>query len=123
MSQCRISRLGLLFTLLALMAQLASGAAVPRTEAVATLTNAATICHADETSDQAPPAQHHPASCPICPLCVSLSAPALALAIHPALPTPSVIIAACSVVLPPATAPPAIDVLAARPRGPPAILT
>jgi hypothetical protein len=123
MSQRRISPFGLLFTLLALMAQLASGAAVLRTEAVATLANATIICHADETSDQAPPTQHHPADCLICPLCVSLSAPAFSLTVHPTLPTPRVMVVARSVVLPPATAPPAIVVLAARSRGPPTILT
>ena len=123
MSQRRISPLGLLFTLLALLAQLASGAIVPRMEVVTALGDATTICHTDETSDRAPPVPHHPADCPICPLCVSLSAPAFALTAHPTLPTPRVIVVARSVVLPPATAPPAIVVLAARPRGPPTILT
>jgi hypothetical protein len=123
MSQRRIFRPGLLFTLLAILAQLASGTAVQRTETLASLANATTICHSDETSDQAPVAPRHPADCPICPLCVPLSAPGIALTVQVALPAPRVMVIARSVVLPPATAPPAIVVSAARPRGPPTILT
>src|SRR5579864_2942070 len=123
MSQRRILGPGLLFTLLALMAQLASGAVVQRTEAIASLANAVTLCHSDNPSGEAPSAPHHPADCPICPLCVPLSAPTLALTVQPVLPVPRLVVVARSVVLPPATAPPAIVVSAARPRGPPAILT
>jgi hypothetical protein len=122
MSQRRNSPLGLLFTLLALVAQLASGAIVPRMEAVAAIADATTICHAHETSDEAPPAPHNPPACPICPLCVSLSGAAFALTPHRTLPTPRVVVVAPAVVLPPATAPPTTVVLAARPRGPPTIL-
>jgi len=118
----RTSASGLLLALLALAMQLAFGAVVPRIEIASTLAGATAICHADETSDQAPPAPHHPADCPICPLCVSLSGPAFALTAHPALPTPRVVMVAPAVVLPPATAPPSTVVLAARPRGPPTIL-
>jgi len=123
MIQRRISPLGLLFTLLALMAQLGSGAVVPRMEVMTALGDVTAICHADETSDQAPPVPHHPADCPICPLCVSLSAAAFAIMADPVLPTPRLVIVAPAVILPPATAPPATLVLAARPRGPPALLT
>jgi hypothetical protein len=116
MSQHRNSPLGMLFALLALVGQLISGAAMVRTEPAATLANATTICHADDTSDETPPIQHHPSDCPICPLCVSLSAP-VALTARPPLPTPRVVMVA------PATAPPSsIVVLAARPRGPPTVL-
>jgi hypothetical protein len=123
MSQRRVSTFGLLFTLLALVAKLASLTVVPRTDGVAALADASTICHVDETTDQAPTAPHHPADCPLCPLCVSVSAPAFALAADPVLPTPPVVAVAAAVVLPPATAPPVTVVLAARPRGPPNILT
>jgi hypothetical protein len=123
MAPHRISASGLLLALLALTMQLAFGAAVPRFEVAAALAGATTICHADETSDSAPPAPHHPADCPICPLCASLSAAAFALSVPAALPVPRVVAVARAAVLPPSTAPPAIVVLAARPRGPPAILT
>jgi hypothetical protein len=123
MSQRRPSHFGLMFTLLALIAQLASGAAVLRTQVAATLANVTVICHADETSDPAPTVPHNPAECPICPLCVSLSSPAVALMAHPALPTPRAVVVASVVVLPPPTAPPSTVVLAAQPRGPPISLT
>ena len=123
MSQRRPSRLGLMFTLLALVAQLASGAAVLRIQAAAALANVTVLCHADETSDQAPAVPHSPADCPICPLCVALSAPAFALMTRPELPLPRVFVVASAVVLPPPTAPPSTIVLAARPRGPPVSLT
>jgi hypothetical protein len=123
MSQRRVSTFGLLFALLALVAQLASSIVVPRTDSVAALADASTICHVDETTDQAPTAPHHPADCPLCPLCVSVSAPAFAPAADPVLPTPRVVAVAPAAVLPPATAPPATIILAARPRGPPTILT
>lgn len=123
MSQRRIFSFGLLFTLLALAAQLASGAVVPRIEAATALAYASTICHVDGTSDQTLPAPHHPADCPICPLCTSFSSPAFSLAAHPVLPAPrEVAVVAASVVPPPATAPPTLVALAARPRGPPTIL-
>jgi hypothetical protein len=123
MSQRRISAPGFLFALLALVAQLLSGAVVQRTEAAAALGDATTICHAHETSDEAPPVQHHPSDCLICPLCVSLSSTAFALSAHSALPAPRVIVAARAFILPLATAPPATIIFAARPRGPPTILT
>jgi hypothetical protein len=119
----RTSASGLLLALLALAMQLAFGSVVPRLEIASALAGATTICHADETSGEAPPTPHNPADCPICPLCVSLSGPALALTTHPPLPTPHMVVVAPVVVLPPATAPPATVVLAARPRGPPIILT
>jgi hypothetical protein len=119
----RTSASGLLLALLALTMQLAFGAVVPRFEVASALAGAMAICHADETSDQAPPAPHHPTDCPICPLCVSLSAAAFALSARAALPAPRVVVVARAAVLPPAIAPPAIVVFAARPRGPPAILT
>jgi hypothetical protein len=128
MSHRRTFASGLLFALLALVAQLAAGATVPHMTNLgiadlAVIADATTICHAHETSDQAPVPPHNPTDCPICPLCVSLSAAAFAIAADPALPTPRIINVAPTVILPPATAPPAILVLAARPRGPPAILT
>lgn len=123
MTQRRTSHLGLMFTLLALMAQLASGAALLPVPVAAALANVTVICHADETSDEAPAVPHNPADCPICPVCVSLSAPAYALMTHPVLPPPRVVVVAPPVVLPPPTAPPSAAVLAAQPRGPPIRLT
>ncbi len=119
---------GLFFALLALVAQLAAGATVLNMTIfgmadLAAIADATTICHAHETSDQAPATPHNPADCPICPLCVSLSAAAFAIMADPVLPTPRLVIVAPAVILPPATAPPATLVLAARPRGPPALLT
>jgi hypothetical protein len=122
MSHRRISASGLLLAMLALIARLASGAVVPRTEAVAAIAEATTICHAQETSGEAPPTPHNPPDCPICPLCLSLSGPGFVLTAHPALPAPRMVVVAPAVVLPSATAPPATVVLAARPRGPPIIL-
>jgi hypothetical protein len=123
MSQRRTSATGLFFALLALVMQLASGATVPRMEALAALAGAATICHAHETSDEAPRSPHAPADCLFCPLCVSLSAPALANSASPLLPAPPMVVVARAAVLPPSTAPPTVVVLAAQPRGPPHILT
>jgi hypothetical protein len=119
----RTSAPGLLLALLALAMQLAFGAVVPKIAVASALAGAIAICHADETSDEAPPTPHNPADCPICPLCMALSGPVLALTTHQALPTPRVVVVAPAVILPPATAPPSTVVLAARPRGPPAILT
>jgi hypothetical protein len=119
----RTSASGLLLALLALAMQLAFGAVIPRIAIASALAGATAICHADETPDEAPPTPHNPADCPICPLCVALSGPAFALTTHQALPTPRVVVVAPAVVLPPATAPPSTVELAARPRGPPTILT
>jgi hypothetical protein len=128
MSQRRTSASGLFFALLALVTQLAFGATVPNVEAtqisaLVAVANATTICHAHEPSDQTPSAPHNPADCAICPLCGSLSVPALAIAFGPVLPRPRITVAAPAVILPPATAPPAIRVQAHKPRAPPAFLT
>jgi hypothetical protein len=113
---------GLFFALLALVAQLVSGAAMPRMEALAVIAGATTICHAHETSDEAPASPHSPSDCLFCPLCVSLSAPALATMALPQLPRPLMVVVARAAILPPSTAPPITVVLAARPRGPPNFL-
>jgi hypothetical protein len=90
---------------------------------VTALAGFTTICHAHETSDGAPPAPHSPTDCPICPLCVSLSAPVLAILAPLSVPAPPGIVVARAAVPPPATAPPTTVAFAARPRGPPAVLT
>ena len=118
-----ISAFGRFLALLALTGQLVLGAAITRFDPLAALTDLTTICHGHETSDKAPPAPHSPAGCLICPFCVSLSAPALAILTPLPELTPPGIGVARGAVTPPATAPPAIIVIAARPRGPPAILT
>jgi hypothetical protein len=123
MSQGRISASGLLLALLALVVQLAFGAIVPRIESAAALDGATTICHVDGNSHQEPPARHYPADCTVCPLCTTLNPSAFALPAGLASLPPPVLVVAEAVVLPPPTAPPSIVVLAARPRGPPIILT
>lgn len=122
MSQRRIPASGLLLALMALVAQLAFGAVVPRPEIVGAWNGAAAICHAADTSDEAPPVPHHPSDCLVCPLCISLAAPAFAPPTGSVLPAPRVVVIARAAILPPATAPPVAVRLAARPRGPPSIL-
>jgi hypothetical protein len=74
----RVSLHGLLAVLLALMVQLGVGASVPRPDPVALLNG--TICHADDDAGGAPasPAPHT-ADCLVCPLCVAVHAPSVAL--------------------------------------------
>lgn len=123
MSKRHNSASRLILALLALVAQLTSAQVLPQMEAVAALADATTICHTDGQSHQTPSPSHHPSDCLICPLCVSLSAPAFATPEHPTLPAPRVIVAARTFILPLTTAPPTTVIFAARPRGPPTILT
>jgi hypothetical protein len=118
-----ISAFGRFLALLALTGQLVLGAAITRFDPLAALIDLTTICNGHEASDKAPPAPHSPAGCLICPLCVSLSTPALAILTPLSGPAPPGIAVARGAVSPPATAPPTTVLFAARPRGPPAILT
>ncbi len=124
MIQRRISASGLFVALLALVAQLAFGATVPRPEIALVLDDAGIICHAPTSSDgTTPPAhRHHMPDCQFCPLCMSLATPGIVLpgaAPHP--PPPQVAAFRRPGLPPPATAPPVAALLSAQPRGPPVL--
>jgi hypothetical protein len=113
---------GFFFALLALVAQLAFGAAVPNIERPLALHEAALICHArsaDEGKTQ--PAQHH--HVPVrafCPLWTALSAQPLLLAsAGPSLAVPLQTLLHRAGLPPPSTAPPSIPFRLAQPRAPP----
>ena len=115
---------GTLLTLLALVAQLAFAAVVPNPEIALVLQGDGPICHAPAPpGTPAPPTQqHHVPDCAFCPLCVSLSTPPIVLpGTAPALPAPQVVAFRRPGLPPPANAPPAVPLLAAQPRGPPAL--
>lgn len=123
MSHRRIPAFGLFLTLLALVAQLAFGAVVPRPEVGLMLDDlGGVICHAPAPANGAPqPAQHHHTpDCVLCPLCAALATPGIVLpgaAPHP--PPPRLAVFERPGLPPPATAPPVAAVLSAQPRGPP----
>ena len=124
MTQRRIPASGVFLALLALVAQLAFGAVVPRPEVALVLDQAGVICHAPTPSDgTTPPAQHHHMpDCQFCPLCMSLATPGIVLpgaVPHP--PPPQAAAFRRPGLPPPATAPPIAAVLAAQPRGPPVL--
>ena len=123
MTRHRIPASGLFLALLALVAQLAFGAVVPRPEIALVLDRDGIICHAPAPSDSAPaPSHHHMPDCQFCPLCMSLATPGIVLpggAPHP-LP-PRVATFRRPGLPPPATAPPAPPLLSAQPRGPPVL--
>jgi len=116
---------GLFCALLALVAQLALGAAVPDMELPLALNRAALICHAPSPDQgKTPPAQHHhlPLSL-FCPLCSTLSTPAPLLpAAGPLLPAPVAMLFHRPGLPPPATAPPSIPFRLAQPRAPPILV-
>ena len=110
---------GLLAVLLALMAQLGSGATVPRVDPVAA---AAVLCHTDDNGNAPARGPNHPSDCPICPLCAALYAQALALTSDAALLTPPAIQAILRPELPPpSTAPPGLHRSPSQPRAPPTL--
>jgi len=114
---------GLLFALLALVAQLAFGAVVPNVELPLALHDAAIICQAP-SSDQGkiPPAQHHhvpvSAFCPLLWTALTAPTPLLASA-GPLLPLRTATLFHRPELPPPATAPPAVLFRIAQPRAPP----
>jgi hypothetical protein len=115
---------GLFCALLALVAQLAFGAAVPNMELPLALHEAALICHA-RSPDQGktPPAQHHhaPVSA-FCPLWTTLTAPSSLLAsAGPLLPAPVQTLFRRPGLPPPSTAPPSIPYRLAQSRAPPVL--
>jgi hypothetical protein len=115
---------GLLAVLLALMAQIGIGASVPRTDPLAIAAGVSDICHAADGSDETPgaPAPVHPLDCLVCPLCIALHTPAVAL-ISPmsSLPAPQVVTVLRGELPPPSTAPPATRRPPSQPRAPPII--
>jgi hypothetical protein len=116
MSSRRFHLSGLFAVLLALMAQLGAGASVPRIDPVA---GVETLCHDIGGAPSQVPS-HHPADCPVCPLCVALHAPPAALAAVIAVPAPRAIVVAVKTELPPpSTAPPAPHRPPSQPRAPP----
>ena len=113
---------GLALALLALVAQLAFGAVVPRPEIALALDDATVICHGDAPSDSTPTHHHRMPDCQFCPLCMSLATPGIVLpggVPHP--PPPRIIAFHRPGLPPPATAPPAAPFRLAQPRGPPVL--
>jgi hypothetical protein len=124
-TQRRISATGLLFALLALTAQLAFGAIVPRPEVALVLQGTGVICHAPPPPGApAQPIHHHtnPDSL-LCPLCSALTTPCVVLlGTGVALPPPQLVAFHRPGLPPPATAPPASPRSTAQPRGPPVLV-
>jgi hypothetical protein len=108
---------GLFFASLAIVTQLALGAAVPAT--AMSLAAVSVICqHDGNPNAPAAPARQSP-DCLLCFFCHGTTSPIGPVAASPLLPAPRATRIAGAVVLPPATAPPLRIVLDARPRGPP----
>jgi hypothetical protein len=121
-TQRRIPAFGLFLTLLALVAQLAFGAVVPRPEVGLVLDELGVICHAPAPPDGAPqPSRHHHTpDCVLCPVCASLATHGIVLpGAPPRPPLPRIAMCDRPGLPPPATAPPVAAVLSAQPRGPP----
>jgi hypothetical protein len=124
MTQRRLPAAGVFLALLALVAQLAFGAVVPRPEVALALDEAGVICHAAAPSDgRTPPAHHHMPDCQFCPLCMSLATPGIVLpGAGPNPPSPLAAVFRRPGLPPPATAPPVPALLSAQPRGPPVLV-
>jgi Protein of unknown function (DUF2946) len=110
---------GLLAVLLALMAQLGAGAAVPRIDLVAA---AGVLCHTDDTGNPPAHGPTHPSDCLVCPLCATLHAQQAVLVSEvPALTPPPVVAIDRAELPPPSTAPPALPRPPSQPRAPPTV--
>lgn len=124
MRRCGSHPSGLFFALLALVVQLAFGAAVPDMQRPLALHQAALICHA-RSPDQGktPPGQHHhvPLSA-FCPLWTALIVPSpLPAPAGPLLPAPVATLFRRAGLPPPSTAPPSIPFRLAQSRAPPVL--
>ena len=109
---------GLLAVILALMAQIGAGASVPRIDPVA---STVVLCHINDAGDAPSKGSHHPADCPVCPLCVSFHASPAPLVTVMTVPIPRGIgIGLKTELPPPSTAPPAPHRPPSQPRAPPA---
>jgi hypothetical protein len=109
---------GLFAVLLALMAQLGTGASIPRIDPIVA---AGALCHTDDDDSGAPSrAPGHPPDCPVCPLCATLHVQAMALISNAqALTPPAFLATRRSELPPPSTAPPAPHRPPSQPRAPP----
>jgi hypothetical protein len=109
---------GLFAVLLALMAQLGAGATVPRVDPVAI---AGVLCHTGEDGGGPSQAPSHPADCLVCPLCVAIHDPSVAVVSAIAGPIPRDVGVVLKTELPPpSTASPAVHRPPSQPRAPPA---
>src|SRR5690349_17281751 len=112
--------LGLLSALLALMAQLSTGATVPRLDPLAQLVGAETLCHETHDAGGAPAkAPVHPIDCLACSLCCAAQPPIFLLPAPPNLTPPRVVLAERAGLPPPSRAPPFRVWSPAQPRAPP----
>jgi hypothetical protein len=118
MSNRRSNLFGVLAVLLALIAQLGTGASIPRVDPVAA---AGVICHiADDSGGTPSDGPTHPADCPVCPLCATLHVQPTALVSEALVVTPPTLLAIRrSELPPPSTAPPATPRPPSQPRAPP----
>jgi hypothetical protein len=108
---------GLFAVLLALMAQLGAGAAVPRIDPV---TASAVLCHTDDRGNPPAHGPSHSPDCPVCPLCATLHVQQAMLAsTAPSLTPPPVEVTRRAELPPPSTAPPALHRPPSQPRAPP----
>ena len=119
MNRLGFRRVGLLWALLALAGQLAWGATVP--DPALQQLGLGVICHAGRAGGAPTAPAHRAPDCALCPLCAALATPVPTLGRAPALPPPRAVAVVPAVVLPPATAPPPEPLIAAQPRGPPAL--
>jgi hypothetical protein len=114
------SLFGMFAVLLALVAQLGTGATIPRTDPVSA---AGVLCHSEDDTGGVPSrAPAHPADCPVCPLCATLHVQPTALLPSGAVITPPAVLAIRRAELPPpSTAPPAQHRSPGQPRAPPTV--
>ncbi len=111
---------GLFAVMIALMAQLAAGASVPRIDPIATI---GVLCHAGDDTGGAPSnAPSHPIDCLVCPLCVALHTPSAVMVALIATPMPRDVGVVLKTALPPpSTAPPTPHRPPSQPRAPPTL--
>jgi hypothetical protein len=116
----RVPLCGLLAMLLALMAELGIGASVPKLDPLAQIIGAESLCHASDGAGDKPPAPIHPLDCLVCPVCVAVHPPAVALVPDLATQMPTaVVVSLRSELPPPTTAPPSTYRPPSQPRAPP----
>lgn len=123
MSVRRVPLHGLLIVLLALMVQVGTGAMVPRLDPIDAIADIHAICHAADESGGTPThAPGHPADCLVCPLCLTLHAPA-AMLVPGGVPLPPTrhMVVPRGELPPPSTAPPFSYRPPNQPRAPPLI--